>query len=133
MISVKPVKDENFTNDIIAAYKAIDGEKAVLLAEENGIRLGYIVVSLAERRMSVLKIELYFKDETDSLNSDSMAVADLLIRAAASYAINRSIFVVYGVNNEDFYIYQRLGHKIIGNIALIDLPRIMGNCDKCKK
>lgn len=133
MISVKPVKDENFTKDIIAAYNDIDGEKAVLLAEENGTQLGYIVVSLYDRRMSVLKIELYFKDEAKGLNSDSTAVADLLVRAAASYAINRGIFVVYGVNDEDFYIYQRLGHKIIGNIALIDLPRIMGNCDKCKK
>ena len=133
MISVKPIKEDKSAEDIIAEYNGVEGEKTVLRAEENGTQLGYAVVALAEKRLSVLKIKLYFNNEVQSLNVDGAAVADLLIRAAASYALNRGIFVVYGVNNEDFYIYRQLGHKIIGNIALIDLPKLMGNCDKCKK
>lgn len=133
MISVKPVSDENSSAVILSKYKDISGDKAVLMAEESGAQLGYIAVCINDRRMSLLELDLYFCDKTKMLDNDNLLTADLLVRAAASYAMNRGIFVIYGVNNKDFNVFRQLGHKIIGDIALIDLPKMIGKCENCKK
>lgn len=133
MISVKPVRDENSVAVILSPFQDISGDKAILMAEESGAQLGYIAVCIEDKRMSLLKLDLYFCDKTKKLDNDNLLTADLLVRAAASYAMNRGIFVIYGVNNEDFNVFRQLGHKIIGNIALIDLPKMMRKCENCKK
>ena len=133
MITVKPVKDARIFVPILKRFKDIDGQAAVLLAEENGANLGHIVVSLSEKRLSIVKIELYFFDKTQLLDENAKWVADLLIRAAVAYAANRNVFVVYGTNIDDFNIYRQLDHKIIGNVALIDVIKILGKCENCKK
>lgn len=133
MISVKPVSDEDSSAVILSKFQDISGDKAVLMAEEGGAQLGYIAVCIIDKRMSLLQLELYFCDKTKMLDSDNLLAADLLVRAAASYAMNRGIFVIYGVNNEDFNVFRQLGHKIIGDIALIDLPKMIGKCENCKK
>ena len=133
MITVKPVTDARIFLPVLRRFKDNDGQMTVLLAEENGVNLGHAVISLHEKRLSILKLELYFFDKSQTLDENTKWIADLLVRAAVSYAANRNVFVVYGINHDDFNVYRQLGHKIVGDIALIDVIKILGKCDNCKK
>ncbi len=118
MITVFPMKNNEiskFTKKEIIAHDA-----DVLLAKDKDTVLGYIAILQKDIYFDILDINIEKNTKTNT--------AQLLLKSAASYALNRNIFTLSCENASLFpVLLKNKGREISGKVY-IDIPKLL-SCD----
>ncbi len=122
MITVLPVKESEI-NKFLKQTEAIPSNTSVLLAKDNDVVLGYIIISKKDIYFDIADIHVEKNTKTNTVQ--------LLLKSAASYAMNRNIFTL-SCENPDLYaiLLQYKGVEISSKVY-IDIPKLL-SCD-CPK
>lgn len=121
MISVTPV-NENYIYKYLNLNNILDKKDiSILLAKDENIELGSIVLKPDDIYLDILDINL---SQNNKIN-----IEELLLKSAASYAMNRNLFTLRCKNNSLFSILLKYNGKIIGNYLYIDIIKLV-SCTK---
>lgn len=131
MLTILPEKNPEIAQPILSRHGAQAQEAAVLSARCGEEFLGYIALDLHEFSIQILDLSLTGCDDDLDLAKMDKPLADSLIKAAASYGMNRNCFVAECTNQKLFSLLQSFGFQQIDNKMTIDFARLIGKCKNC--
>lgn len=124
MIEVKPYK-ENLKNKFDKIYNSLNinpgTDNALLIAKENDKLMGIIAVDIFKHFIRILNINIY-----NCSNND--LILDLLIRSAASYALNRNIFTIQSLDTKFFNELKNFNFYKVENSLFVEIYKLPKSC-----
>ena len=100
-----------------------DSSKILLVAREDNSLMGKITLDTFEHYLRIFKIVIPAPDP-DNL------ILDMLIRASASYALNRQIFAIQCLDERFFEKLKQLNFYDLDNSLFIEIHRLPKSCNK---
>lgn len=124
MIEVKPYK-ENLKNKFDKIYNSLNinpgTDNALLIAKENDKLMGIIAVDIFKHFIRILNINI-----CNCSNND--LILDLLIRSAASYALNRNIFTIQSLDTKFFNELKNFNFYKVENSLFVEIYKLPKSC-----
>ncbi len=126
MIEVKPCIDkEIFKNKFDKIYNSLKlnpgTDNVFLIAKENNKVMGTIAVDIFKHFIRILDIDIF-----DYSNNN--LILDLLIRASASYALNRNIFTIQALDSKFFNELKSFNFYKVKNSLFIEIYKLPKSC-----
>ena len=123
MLTILPEKDQKFVARALADCGTLE-TPAVLTARGGEKTLGFVALDITAQKLRLLKLELDHAPDFVHLSPMDRPMLDGLLKAAASYALNREIFYLECENKELFpfllrYGFQETAHKVGGYLSLL--------------
>ena len=137
MLTVMPVKEETISSPLLeqayqsGGYDNRGEEAAVLMAKDGQEELGYVVVDRLQDRLRLLGFALTGSPNYNDLDTADQEIADLLIRSAASYALNRSVFYIETRCRPLFLMLRQMGFQQYHEKMGIDVSQLIHKCKNC--
>mgnify|MGYP005774463117 CR=1 FL=1 len=131
MLTISPEKDKLFLEKIFSNCHADGMEPAVLTAKENGKLLGYAAIDLKDYTVRILEFAMVGNEKLTGLSTEEQQLADSLIKAVASYAMNRNVFLLSSSYEPAFPLLTSFGFQQNDNKMRIDLSRLIKKCKRC--
>lgn len=131
MLTILPEKNPAVFQPILERCAADGQEPAVLTAKEGGKQVGQVVVDCKHYSLRILELTLMGKEDLTDLSVLDKQLVDSLIKAAASYALNRNVFTMKSAYTPAFPLYQQFGFQQCDGIFRMDLSRLLKNCTNC--
>ena len=94
MIAVLPLKTAEQQAPLRQAHDVPAHASCLFRAEENGAEIGWFALRQEPDKLTVLRMELAACPDDAHMTADDRYLAELMVRAAASYSINRMIPVL---------------------------------------
>lgn len=117
MISVTPV-NKNDIFKYLSDESSLNGKNlSVLLAKDEDAELGVIVLKPDDIYLDIIDINVYTNNK---INTE-----ELLLKSAASYAMNRNLFTLRCKNHSIFDNLLRYNGKIIEKYLYIDIIKLI--------
>ena len=120
MLTISPKKDE------VICEKCGDENATVLLCSDDGVEKGYIAFTQKGYVLEVKFFEVYYAEK--ELKGESYIIADTLIKALGSYALNHSCFYIECSNGELFDILKKFSFEENDNKLTINLQQLFKVC-----
>ena len=130
MLTIFPSSDESYSKDVLEKFKIEGKKQEVLVAKENDDILGYIALYIDGYKIFIL--DIYYIKEKFKNEKETNYLIDSMIRAVSSFALNRKIFVIYSKNENLFSLLDNFGFSRNNNKMVIDLSKILCQCNRCK-
>ena len=130
MFTILPEKEKDFSGPILERCGADGKEPAVLVARCGEEMLGYVALDLWNGQVRILEFTLYGK-ELEKLSGEDKDLADSMVKAAASYGMNRQIFQAICGQKSLFPILKGFGFEQIDDKMRIDFSRLLRKCKNC--
>lgn len=105
MIQVKPMENREEENRLLAEADAAE-ESRVLLMEDRGEKVGYVVVRLEGSTLHLHKLQAFGYDGSERPQGETLFILDTLMRSAASYGENNGADWII-TDFPDFYDFFR--------------------------
>ena len=128
MLTILPEQDKQKSGERLnTAYAASGYEKesgkdpALLVVREGGKELGYIAVDVDKTSVRILDFQLY--GCTD--------YREMMIRSAASYALNRNLFHMETKLVSIFPLVKRYGFRKDDERMGMEIFKLIKNCKNC--
>lgn len=121
MITISPLKTEEMPKYIAGLRIFEKQNSAVLLAKEEQKELGNIVIKPDDIYLDILQLNIQ--------NNSKFNTEEMLIKSAASYAMNRNLFTLRSKNFSLFSNLIKYKGKIIGEYLYIDIMKLI-SCNK---
>ncbi|HIR02708.1 MAG: hypothetical protein U0M23_05045 [Acutalibacteraceae bacterium] len=134
MLCVKPVDDMGVVRPIMEKYNISSEHARLLMADERGTALGFVLVEPKEGRLYLHALEIYpgaGQASAQGGTDDSMEIAEYLIRAAGSYALNRMLSGMDCGLTVAETIQFRFGIRQNGQKYSIELKELFKKCKNC--
>ncbi len=131
MFTILPEKEETFCAPILERCGADGREPAVLVARCGGEKLGYVALDLLDGQVRILEVVLYGK-ELDKLSGEEKDLADSMVKAAASYGLNRQVFRAVCRQKSLFPLLKQFGFEQIDDKMAIDFSQLIRKCKNCR-
>ncbi len=120
MLTIKPTENK----DILE--KCGSESATVLMCIEDGVEKGYIAFSQNGYVLDVVGFEVYYAEK--ELKGESYIIADTLIKALGSYALNHSCFYIECSKKELFEILKIFSFEENDNKLTINLQQLFKVC-----
>ncbi len=120
MLTISPKKDERICE------KCGDENAIVLLCSDDGVEKGYIAFTQKGYVLDVKFFEIYYAEK--ELKGESYVIADTLIKALGSYALNHSCFYIECSNKELFGVLKKFSFEENDNKLTINLQQLFKVC-----
>ena len=118
MLTILPEQDKQKSGERLnTAYAASGYEKesgkdpALLVVREGGKELGYIAVDVDKTSVRILDFQLYGCTDYRDMDVDQSEYCEMMIRSAASYALNRNLFHMETKLVSIFPLVKRYGFR----------------------
>ena len=131
MLTISPEKDKLFLEEVFGRCNADGMEPAVLTAKENGTLLGYAAIDLKDYAVRILEFAMVGNEKLTGLSVEEQQLADSMIKAVASYAMNRNVFLLSSDYQPAFPLLESFGFQQNDNKMRIDLSRLIKKCKRC--
>ena len=135
MLCVKPVDEAGIAGPVFEKYHISSGNARLLMADERGTVLGFVLVEPKGDRLYLRALEIYGstnRPAPDGGAEDSAEIAEYLIRAAGSYALNRMLSGLDCGLAVAETIQFRFGIKQNGQKYSIELKELFKKCKNCR-
>ena len=119
MLSISP-KVDKFLSERCGAPDA-----KILLCSEDGVEKGYIAFTQNGYIIEIVGFEVYF---CDKLEGESLIIADTLIKALGSYAMNHSCFYVECSKKELYTMLEKFSFSLKENKITVTLAQLFKVC-----
>lgn len=120
MLTIKP-----YENKDILAKCGVDNA-TVLMCIEDGVEKGYIAFNQNGYVLDVVGFEVYYTGK--ELKGESYIIADTLVKALGSYALNHSCFYIECSKKELFEILKIFSFEENDNKLTINLQQLFKVC-----
>lgn len=94
MVKIVPAKTPEMENTLKAAHPVQDGYTCLYRATEDERETGWFAVRNDGEALTITQMEVLGCPDDTRMSPDDRYFAELMMRAAASYAINRMIFTL---------------------------------------
>lgn len=122
MLTIKPTDNKE-----ISAKCKVDNA-TVLMCIEDGIEKGYIAFTQNGYVLNVVGFEVYYAEK--ELKGEAYIIADTLIKALGSYALNHSCFYIESSKSELFEMLKIFSFEENDNKLTINLQQLFKVCKK---
>ena len=119
MLSISP-KVDKFLSERCGAPDA-----KILLCSEDGVEKGYIAFTQNGYIIEIVGFEVYF---CDKLEGESLIIADTLIKALGSYAMNHSCFYIECSKKELYTMLEKFSFSLKENKMTVTLAQLFKVC-----
>lgn len=119
MLSISP-KVDKFLSERCGAPDA-----KILLCSEDGVEKGYIAFTQNGYIIEIVGFEVYF---CDKLEGESLIIADTLIKALGSYAMNHSCFYIECSKKELYTMLEKFSFSLKENKITVTLAQLFKVC-----
>ena len=119
MLSISP-KVDKFLSERCGAPDA-----KILLCSEDGVEKGYIAFTQNGYIIEIVGFEVYF---CDKLEGESLIIADTLIKALGSYAMNHSCFYIECSKKELYTMLEKFFFSSKENKMTVTLAQLFKVC-----
>lgn len=133
MLCVKPVDTTEELKKILEAVKILGSAPRVLIATENEKELGFVVVDPLKEELRIAELVISGCDSFKSITKEDLEIAEYLVRAAGSYALNRMIMKLSCDKEEVFDVLDGFAFKRSEGRSEIFLTNLFKKCDTCEK
>ncbi len=126
MITVLPMDKNEALKFIEESSINIDTKNeniTVLLAKDEDVILGYIAMQKDDIYLNILDIIIE--------NSSTVRTGELLLKSAASYALNRNLFTLKSDNENIFGLFLQNKGKQISGVMYINIHELL-SCNSCQ-
>lgn len=120
MLTIKPTENKD-----ILAKSGVDNA-TVLMCIEDGVEKGYIAFNQNGYVLDVVGFEVYYAEK--ELKGESYIIADTLVKALGSYALNHSCFYIECSKKELFEILKIFSFEENDNKLTINLQQLFKVC-----
>ncbi|MBQ8860922.1 MAG: hypothetical protein IJ015_06285 [Ruminococcus sp.] len=120
MLTIKPTENKD-----ILAKCGVDNA-TVLMCIEDGVEKGYIGFNQNGYVLDVVGFEVYYAGK--ELKGESYIIADTLVKALGSYALNHSCFYIECSKKELFEILKIFSFEENDNKLTINLQQLFKVC-----
>lgn len=120
MLTIKPTENK----DILA--KCGSESASVLMCIEDGVEKGYIAFTQNGYVLDVVGFELYYAEK--ELKGEAYIIADTLVKALGSYALNHSCFYIESSKKELFQMLKIFSFEENDNKLTINLQQLFKVC-----
>lgn len=131
MLTISPEKDKLFLEEVFSRCNADGIEPAVLAAKENGKLLGYAALDLKDYAVRILEFAIVGNERLTGFSAEEQQLADSMLKAVASYAMNRNVFLMSSAYLPAFPLLESFGFQQNDNKMRIDLSRLIKKCKRC--
>lgn len=131
MLCVKPVDEKRTVKDAFEKYNIKSQNARLLLAEENGRTVGLEVVEVQNTRLNILALDITDCEDYNNPTRDNLEIAEYLIRAAGSYALNRMLLGLDCTLFELEGLLKRFNFKQNEHKISVDLKVLFKKCENC--
>ena len=131
MLMISPEKDKPFLDEVWTRCGADGKDPAVLTAREDGRLLGYVAVDLKDYAVRILEFSLTGRESLEGLTPEEGQLADSMIKAAASYGMNRNVFLMNSDYQPALALLSWFGFRQNDNKMRIDLSQLIKKCKRC--
>ncbi|MCI9273072.1 MAG: hypothetical protein HFE39_03845 [Clostridiales bacterium] len=129
MLTILPEKNPAVCAEVWNRCGAEGKDPAVLCARSGEECLGYVAVDIWNQRLRILEFVLTGK-ALDQLDGEDKDLADSMIKAAASYGMNRNVFQAESGQVSLFPLLAQFGFQQIDNKMTIDFTQLIRKCKK---
>lgn len=138
MLTILPEQDKQKSGERLnTAYAASGYEKesgkdpALLVVREGGKELGYIAVDVDKTSVRILDFQLYGCTDYRDMDVDQSEYCEMMIRSAASYALNRNLFHMETKLVSIFPLVKRYGFRKDDERMGKEIFKLIKNCKNC--
>lgn len=131
MLTIMPEKDAAISGPALSKCAAKGPDAAMLCARGGEVLLGYVAVDIQSRELRILDFVLTGQPRWDELGEEERQLADSMIKAAASYGMNRNVFVAVSTLEPIFPLLKQFGFQQIDNKMTIDFTQLIRKCKNC--
>lgn len=119
MLSISPKEDK------LISDKCSTPDAKVLMCDEDGVEKGYIAFIQTGYVIDIVGFEVYF---CEKLEGESLIIADTLIKALGSFAMNHSCFYIECSRKELFPMLEKFPFAQNDNKLTITLSQLFKVC-----
>lgn len=131
MLTISPEEDNLFLEEVFSRCNADGIKPVVLAAKENGTLLGYAAIDLEDYAVRILEFAIMGNERLIGLTAEEQQLADAILKAAASYAMNRNVFMMNSAYLPAFPLLKSFGFQQNDNKMCIDLSQLIKKCKRC--
>ena len=132
MISVMSVAEEQ-KKEFCASHPVCRDYTCLYCAEEAGAELGWFSVREEANRLVIAQLQLKNGACGNRMSEEDKLIAELMIRSAASYALNRYLPEIACEETEmEAYLPELKFSKNSAGIYIIPLQKLIHKCASCQ-
>ena len=131
MLTILPEKDKQLMISVFNGREEGSRDPAVLVARDGEKTLGHIAVRVRERTLWIVDFSLAQIDDYTALQGENRRLADYLIKAAASYAMNRNVFRMESDVEKIYPLLKDFGFLDFNKNVCVDLAHLIKKCGIC--
>lgn len=132
MISVLPVPEEE-RQDFCASHPVCRDYSCLYRAAEAGVELGWFSVREEENRLVIPQLQLKNGAAGEQMGEEDKLIAELMIRSAASYALNRYLpEICCEETSVDTLLSELKFKKDALGVYMIQLKNLIHQCANCQ-
>ena len=119
MLKISPKEDK------LIAKKCGCENVNVLMCDEDGVEKGYIAFTQNGYVVEIVGFEVYF---CEKLEGESLIIADTLVKALGSYAMNHSCFYIECSKKELYSMFEKFPFSLKENKMTVTLAQLFKVC-----
>ena len=132
MLTIMPEKDKHVFEPILEKCRTKGKEAlAVLTAKDEEKNVGYVAVGISERTLWILDFRIIGVEDYQGIPRETRQLADSMIKAAASYAMNRNVFRMECGVKPIYPLLEDFGFQKFHENLCIDLAHLIKRCGNC--
>lgn len=132
MLCVKPVDDNQAVQDILDRYGIAAENARLLLAQERGQALGFVLVEPQKDKLFLHAFEVCGCMDYGLPVNDNLEIAEYLVRAAGNYASNRLLPMLECADMPALPLLRRFGFKQYDQNYRLELKVLFKKCENCR-
>ena len=119
MLSISPKEDK------LLCEKCGTPDAKILMCSEDGVEKGYIAFSQNGYVIEIVGFEVYF---CEKLEGESLIIADTLVKALGSYAMNHSCFYIECSRKDLYEMLEKFPFSLKENKMTVTLAQLFKVC-----
>lgn len=128
MLTILPDKEFVPTEQNISSKSK---DFSTLVAKNGQEIIGYITIDIISCSVKILDFSITGCTQYDRLNTEQYQLADALLKAAASYGMNRNVFHMESDYKDVFDLLKAFGFKQLNDKFGIEVYDLIRKCKNC--